>query len=66
MRAMQSLFRRVRSLFAKDASNAELSEELHFHLQQAIEEKIASGMAPEEARRRARIDFGGVDAKPSA
>jgi putative ABC transport system permease protein len=60
MRAMQSLFRRVRSLFAKDASNAELSEELHFHLQQAIEEKIASGMAPEEARAAAKEIFGSV------
>jgi len=40
---------------------AHLNEELQFHLEQSIQANIAAGMAPEEARRRARIDFGGVE-----
>jgi predicted permease len=50
----------MRSFFAKDSINAELSEELHFHLEQAIEEKIASGMSPEEARAAAKEIFGSI------
>ena len=60
MRAMQSLFRRMRSLFAKDSNNAELNEELQFHLEQATEENIASGMSLEEARAAAKERFGSV------
>lgn len=39
----------------------ELDEELAFHLDRLTEEYIASGMHPGEARRRARIEFGGVE-----
>jgi len=35
-------------------------DELHFHLEKEIEKNIASGMSPDEARRRALVDFGGV------
>ena len=36
------------------------NEELRFHLEKEIEKNIAAGMSPEEARRRALVDFGGV------
>jgi predicted permease len=39
----------------------ELDEELQFHLEQAIEAKLTAGMTPEEARRQALVDFGGVE-----
>lgn len=39
----------------------ELDEELAFHLDRQTEENIASGMNPREARRQARIAFGGVE-----
>ncbi|MGP8175065.1 MAG: ABC transporter permease [Terracidiphilus sp.] len=39
----------------------ELDEELRFHLERATEEKIAGGMAVDEARRQALIEFGGVE-----
>jgi putative ABC transport system permease protein len=42
-------------------SKSRLDEELQFHLEQSIQANIATGMDPEEARRRARIDFGGVE-----
>jgi len=35
--------------------------ELRFHLDKLTEEYIAAGMAPEEARRRVRLEFGGPE-----
>ena len=40
---------------------SELNEELRFHVEQAIESKMAAGMPAEEARRQALIEFGGVE-----
>jgi predicted permease len=48
-------------LFHKSRSEAQLDKELRFHLEQQIAEKIAVGMSPEEARRRARLEFGGLE-----
>jgi predicted permease len=39
---------------------AELQEELRFHLEREVEENLARGMDPEEARRAALRGFGGV------
>jgi len=39
----------------------ELDEELRFHLEQATEARIAAGIAPDEARRQALVEFGGVE-----
>jgi putative ABC transport system permease protein len=41
--------------------DAELDEELAFHLEREAEANVAAGMKPEEARRQARIAFGGVE-----
>ena len=49
----------MRSLFAKESNNAELNEELRFHLEQATSENIASGMSSEEAR-AAKERFGSM------
>lgn len=40
---------------------AELDEELAFHLERQTEENIAQGMEPQEARRQARIAFGAIE-----
>jgi macrolide transport system ATP-binding/permease protein len=55
------LFIRLRSLFRRGAVEGELDEELRFHLERQVEKYIQSGMAREEAVRRARIEFGGLD-----
>jgi len=60
MRLFQSLFRRSRSFLKKDSSNVELSEELKFHLERQVEENIAKGMSPEQARATARAEFGSI------
>jgi putative ABC transport system permease protein len=54
---------RLRFFLSRNATtdHVHLDEELQFHLEQSIQANIAAGMAPEEARRRARIDFGGVE-----
>jgi predicted permease len=46
--------------FKQREAQEELSDELRFHLEKEIELNIARGMAPEDARRRALIAFGGV------
>ena len=50
-----------RRLFHKQQSERELDAELRFHLERQIAENIQAGMDPGEARRRAQIDFGGLE-----
>ncbi|MGC1613560.1 MAG: ABC transporter permease, partial [Candidatus Acidiferrum sp.] len=51
----------LRRLFHKEQSEKQLDAELRFHLEKQIADYIASGMPPEEARRRAHLDFGGLE-----
>ena len=48
-------------LLRKARAEKHLDSELRFHLEQQVADYIAAGMAPEEARRRARMEFGGMD-----
>lgn len=52
----------LRALFNREGAEAELSEELRFHLDQQTQLYERQGFAPDEAARRARVDFGSVDA----
>jgi predicted permease len=47
--------------FRRGLTEKHLDAELRFHLEQQIDDYIAAGMKPEEARRRARLEFGGID-----
>ncbi|MCB1020522.1 MAG: ABC transporter permease, partial [Acidobacteria bacterium] len=38
-----------------------LDKELRFHLERQIEDYVAEGLCPEEARRKALLEFGGVE-----
>src|SRR5262249_23921890 len=51
---------RLRSLFRHGSVEQELDAEIRFHLDQQIEENLACGMAPEEARRAAMRMIGGI------
>ena len=51
----------ARDIFRQRQADAELDEELRAHLTLMIDQKIAEGMGPEEARRAARIELGGVE-----
>src|SRR5205807_7656373 len=52
---------RLRSLFRWAQADQELDDELREHLERKTEEYVAKGMGPEEARRLARLDLGGVE-----
>jgi hypothetical protein len=52
---------RLRSLFRWAQADQELDDELRDHLERATDEYVAKGMAPEESRRRARLDLGGIE-----
>lgn len=57
---MTKFLTRLRFLLFRKKRN-ELDEEVRFHLEQAIASKEATGLTPEEARRQAMIEFGGVE-----
>src|SRR5262245_26514543 len=52
---------RLRSLFHRSQVEQELDEELRYHIERQIEEHIAKGMTPEEARHAALRAMGGVE-----
>ena len=49
-----------RNLFNKEQVDQELNEELRAHLDLLTETKIQHGLAPEDARRAALVELGGV------
>ena len=51
---------RVRGFLRPSHADAGLDEELHAHLAMAVEDKIRRGMSPDEARRTARVELGGL------
>src|ERR671922_46847 len=50
-----------KSFIPKRASGVQLDSELRFHIDELTEANIAAGMSPEEARRRAMLEFGGQE-----
>jgi predicted permease len=60
MRWLSALRERYRALVFRDREDRELDEELAFHLEMAEAENLRRGMSPEEARRQAALQLGGV------
>jgi putative ABC transport system permease protein len=60
MEMLARLIARLRGLTRRRAIDAELDEELQFHLEHEIDANIARGMPPVEARRIALRDLGGI------
>ena len=56
----RQVYVRLRSFFRWRRQEVELDEEIRFHLGEEMEERIAAGMSPEDARAAARRDFGNV------
>ena len=52
---------RLRSVFRRNRVEHELEEELQFHLEQRIEEFVAKGLSPKEARLAATRAMGGIE-----
>jgi putative ABC transport system permease protein len=51
----------IRRLFRKARVDQLLDKELRFHLERQIVDNVAAGMPPEKARRRAQMEFGGLE-----
>jgi putative ABC transport system permease protein len=58
---LSDLLYRLRALFRRGSMEADLDVELRAHLEREIEKYMRSGAPPEEAARRARLQFGGLD-----
>jgi len=61
MRALRTCLARFRGLFGKQRRDRELAAELESHVQLHIDENLRAGMPPEEARRQALIQLGGLE-----
>ena len=60
MRVFDKLRLRIRSLFRRRKVDAELEDELQFHLEQLVNEKAAAGLSPNEARWEALRGMGSI------
>jgi putative ABC transport system permease protein len=60
VRLLYRIGRRLRSLVRPEPLDAELSEELCYHVDRQIAENIALGMTSADARRAALLDLGGI------
>lgn len=58
---LSGLYIRLRSLFRRAKAEQDLDEELRFHLEQQAEKYMRAGMSREDAMRRVRLEFGGID-----
>jgi hypothetical protein len=55
------LWHRIRALLRREAVEGELDEELRFHLERQVEKYVQGGLSRDEAQRRAKVKFGGVE-----
>ena len=62
MRIIHQLVALSRALFRNARVDADLADEMRFHIERETEANIARGMSPDAARRAARLTFGSVDA----
>ena len=61
MRWLKRIHLLSRSLFLRKRVEAELDEELQFHMERQLQESLATGLKPPEARRIARRSLSGVE-----
>jgi putative ABC transport system permease protein len=57
---MRLFYLRLRSLFVRDRVDAELDEELRFHLQACVDAYLAAGLSPHEAQAAALREMGPI------
>jgi putative ABC transport system permease protein len=48
-------------LFRNSETEKQLHKELRFHIEQQVSDNVSAGMPPEQARRRAKLAFGGLE-----
>ncbi|MCY3662103.1 MAG: ABC transporter permease [bacterium] len=57
---LRLLYNRLRSIWSRRRKDADLDEEIRFHLAAEAEERIDAGLTPEQAHAEAQRDFGNV------
>src|SRR4051794_13566268 len=57
----KDLLLRLRALRSPARAERDLDDELQFHLEMEARKLSTAGLTPEDARRRARVEFGGLD-----
>jgi putative ABC transport system permease protein len=62
MRALRRIRTALRSWLHPDGLDAEVAEELRFHLEREADANLAAGMTPDEARRAAHVTIGNISA----
>jgi predicted permease len=55
------ILHRLRAAFRRSMVERELDDELRFHVQQQTDKYMLAGLTSEEAARRVRLEFGGLD-----
>src|SRR5689334_17213158 len=60
MSMLRRMFARTRDLFSRDSADEDMRLEFESHLEMETAEYIRRGMAPDEARRKARLASGGL------
>ncbi|HEV2386164.1 MAG TPA: ABC transporter permease [Candidatus Acidoferrales bacterium] len=58
---LDDLWIRLRALVRRRTVEHELDQELRFHFERQVEKYVQAGLPPAEARRRARLEFGGLE-----
>ncbi len=58
---LRAWYRRVRALMRRATAEEEMRRELAFHLDMTIDKHVRAGLTPAEARRAARLEFGGTE-----
>ena len=61
MRWITESWTRIRSIGRRHALEAGLDEEIRFHIDQQTAKHRRAGMTPDEARRQALLEFGGLE-----
>ena len=63
MKALSRFRSWLRSMVHRSRMERDLDAELSFHIERYTEDLVRSGVAPAEASRRARVEFGAVEAR---
>ncbi len=58
--SLRRAWNRVLAIFRRAPLDADLDDEIVFHIETAIQENVRRGTAPEEAERQALVRFGSV------
>src|SRR3569833_2830216 len=66
MKPLRQFFQRATAIFRRPREERRLAAEIEHHLAEQTAENIRAGLPPEEARRRAVLKFGGIEAAREA